>query len=76
MCSAIDSPVVAEEVDHIIPHRLGAALDGGDVEMIQAAQALFWDSSNWQGLCSTCHKAKTAREDGGFGNATVRREAA
>jgi 5-methylcytosine-specific restriction protein A len=35
-------------VDHIVPHR-------GD-------QKLFWDESNWQGLCKLCHDAKTARE--------------
>nr|DAE96978.1 MAG TPA: HNH endonuclease [Caudoviricetes sp.] len=46
--------VPATEVDHIIPHR-------GD-------QKLFWDMSNWQALCHNCHSAKTAREDGGFGN--------
>jgi len=33
-------------VDHIVPHR-------GDVE-------LFWDESNWQGMCESCHNAKTA----------------
>jgi len=43
------------EVDHIRPHR-------GD-------PSLFWDrSNNWQALCSMHHSAKTAREDGGFGN--------
>jgi 5-methylcytosine-specific restriction protein A len=26
------------------------------------------DGSNWQTLCAPCHSAKTAREDGGFGN--------
>lgn len=31
----------ATVVDHKIPHR-------GD-------QALFWDQSNWQPLCKTCH---------------------
>lgn len=46
--------VLANEVDHIIPHR-------GDME-------LFWDRNNWQGLCRACHSRKTAREDGGFGN--------
>jgi 5-methylcytosine-specific restriction protein A len=46
--------VAAGEVDHIVPHR-------GDLE-------LFWDEGNWQSLCGPCHKAKTAREDGGFGN--------
>ena len=44
----------ASVVDHIVPHK-------GD-------QGLFWDSSNWQPLCKPHHDAKTAREDGGFGN--------
>lgn len=41
-------------VDHIVPHR-------GDT-------TLFWDPNNHQALCKPCHSAKTAREDGGFGN--------
>lgn len=48
---------IATEVDHIVPHK-------GNYD-------LFWDQDNWQSLCSTCHKTKTAREDGAFGN-TVR----
>ena len=44
----------ATETDHIIPHK-GNLL-------------LFWDRSNWQPLCHSCHSIKTAREDGGFGN--------
>ena len=43
----------ATDVDHIKPHK-------GD-------RTLFWQSSNWQSLCATCHSTKTAREDGGFG---------
>lgn len=35
-------------VDHIIPHR-------GD-------PVLFWDEKNHQGLCTSHHNAKTARE--------------
>jgi len=35
-------------VDHVIPHR-------GDMR-------LFWDRSNWQALCKTCHDTKTAGE--------------
>lgn len=35
--------------DHRIPHR-------GDPD-------LFWDSSNWQALCKTCHDRKTATVD-------------
>lgn len=46
--------IPATVVDHIIPHK-------GDM-------AKFWDSDNWQPLCAACHNAKTAREDGGFGN--------
>lgn len=45
----------ATDVDHIMPHR-------GDAR-------LMWDQSNWQSLCHPHHAAKTAREDGGFGNA-------
>lgn len=30
------------------------------------------DLTNLQGLCRPCHSAKTAREDGGFGNRRVR----
>jgi len=43
----------ATEVDHIQAHN-------GD-------DRLFWDRSNWQGLCKECHSRKTAREDGRFG---------
>lgn len=54
-CQARGRVVVATDVDHVISHR-------GDM-------ALFWDRSNWQSLCHACHSAKTATEDGGFGNA-------
>ncbi len=39
----------ATVVDHIIPHR-------GDKD-------LFWDESNWQALCKSCHDKKTMTED-------------
>ena len=39
----------ATVVDHIIPHR-------GDPK-------LFWDESNWQPLCKTCHDKKTGDYD-------------
>lgn len=41
--------VKAEVVDHIVPHR-------GD-------EKLFWDESNWQALCKSCHDSKTMTED-------------
>lgn len=41
----------ATVVDHIIAHK-------GDKE-------LFWDKSNWQALCESCHNRKTASEDKG-----------
>lgn len=44
----------ATVVDHRYPHR-------GD-------PALFWAWSNLQAMSKPCHDAKTAREDGGFGN--------
>lgn len=46
---------LATDVDHIRPHK-------GD-------PALMWDEHNLQALCHACHSRKTAREDGGFGNA-------
>jgi 5-methylcytosine-specific restriction protein A len=53
-CQQQGRVTAATDVDHIVPHR-------GDM-------ALFWDRTNWQGLCHPCHSAKTATEDGGFGN--------
>jgi 5-methylcytosine-specific restriction protein A len=53
-CHARGLVVEATDVDHIVPHK-------GDM-------TVFWDRSNWQSLCASCHSAKTAREDGGFGN--------
>ncbi len=44
-CLAQHTLVPATVVDHIIPHR-------GD-------QRLFWDESNWQPLCKSCHDRKT-----------------
>ncbi|ETT45233.1 HNH endonuclease [Paenibacillus sp. FSL R7-269] len=54
-CFEAELVVEATVVDHIIPHR-------GDL-------TLFWDIQNWQALCASCHGFKTAKEDGGFGNA-------
>lgn len=47
--------VAATVVDHTIPHRLKEAKDSGDAQKIAQALKLFWDSSNWAGLCKTCH---------------------
>lgn len=57
-CQARGLVVVATDVDHIVPHK-------GDM-------TLFWDRGNWQSLCGPCHSAKTAREDGGFGNSQAK----
>ncbi len=46
----------ATDLDHIIPHK--------------GNMTLFWDESNWQGLCHSHHSEKTSREDGGFANPT------
>lgn len=53
-CMLQGKRIAATVVDHIKPHK-------GD-------KKLFWDSSNWQPLCASCHSRKTAKEDGGFGN--------
>jgi 5-methylcytosine-specific restriction protein A len=39
--------IVAEVVDHIVPHR------GND--------KLFWDRDNWQSLCKQCHDSHKQR---------------
>lgn len=44
--------IAATDLDHRIPHR-------GDM-------VVFWDASNWQGLCKECHSRKTATEDSAF----------
>jgi 5-methylcytosine-specific restriction protein A len=45
VCKLAGVTMVATVVDHITPHR-------GD-------QNLFWDRTNWQPLCQTCHNRKT-----------------
>ena len=47
-CRKVGELVGATVVDHIRPHR--------------GNEALFRDETNWQGLCSTHHQAKSARE--------------
>ena len=47
-CQAQGRVEPATVVDHVTPHW-------GDAR-------LFWDESNWQGLCKRCHDAKTAHE--------------
>ena len=51
-----DVAVPSRIVDHIIPHK--------------GERALFWDKSNWQALCTTCHNVKTAGE-GSFGRGSA-----
>lgn len=53
-CASAGRTEQATRVDHIIPHKDN--------------QELFWDITNWQGLCERHHNIKTAKEDGGFGN--------
>ena len=43
---------VIKEIDHIVPARLWVA-QGGD----------FFDKSNLQGLCKSCHSIKTRKEN-------------
>lgn len=54
-CKELNRLLPATVVDHIIPHK-------GD-------KILFWDPKNHQAMSKKCHDRKTAREDGGFGNA-------
>ena len=48
-CRKQEKLVKATVVDHIMPHH-------GD-------KKLFWDESNWQALCESCHDRKTMTED-------------
>ncbi|CAK7037189.1 HNH endonuclease signature motif containing protein [Tissierella sp.] len=48
-CLNKDSIVDAMVVDHVVPHR------GND--------KLFWDETNWQALCKSCHDKKTMTAD-------------
>ena len=48
-CLKDERLVEATVVDHIVPHR-------GD-------KKLFWDESNWQALCKSCHDRKTMTAD-------------
>jgi 5-methylcytosine-specific restriction enzyme A len=48
-CEREGRVTAATVVDHIEPHR-------GDM-------TLFWDSSNWQSLCKTCHDSVKKREE-------------
>ena len=52
MCDAEGQIRQAEVVDHVIPHK-------GD-------QALFWDPTNWQGLCRSHHSRDKQVEERGF----------
>ena len=56
-CARHKRQTKANTVDHIRPHH-------GDFK-------LFWDNKNWQSLCQSCSSRKTAKQDGGFGNARV-----
>ena len=52
MCEQQGRATLATVVDHVIPHK-------GD-------PVLFWDESNWQGLCATDHSgAKQELEKSG-----------
>lgn len=48
-CKEEGKLVKATVVDHIISHR--------------GNEKLFWDESNWQPLCKSCHDKKTMTED-------------
>lgn len=55
MCEKEGIVTLADCVDHIVP------VSGQE-------DPLFWQASNHQSLCHSCHSVKTAKEDGGYGN--------
>ena len=62
-CLADRRAEAATVVDHIIPHRLDEALKSSDPDRIAEARARFWDSSNWQSLCTTHHNSTKQAEE-------------
>ena len=48
-CEREGRTMAAVELDHVVP--------------ADKAPELFWDTTNWQGLCRPCHEAKTADEN-------------
>lgn len=61
MCEQAGRLTPATVVDHITPHKLGAALRSGNPEAIRKARALFWDETNWQPLCKQHHDSTKQR---------------
>jgi 5-methylcytosine-specific restriction protein A len=51
MCQEQGRVAAATVVDHKTPHQ-------GD-------QRLFWDETNWQGLCTPCHSGEKQRQERG-----------
>jgi 5-methylcytosine-specific restriction protein A len=54
VCAREGRATQGEHVDHIVP------VSGPNDER-------FWDPTNHQTLCASCHSIKTTTEDGGFG---------
>lgn len=61
MCQAQGRDTIATVVDHITPHRLKDALDSGNAGQIVKAQKLFWDTCNYQSLCTSHHNSTKQR---------------
>lgn len=61
MCEQQGRITAATVVDHIKPHKLKDALNSGDSKVIAKAQKLFWDTKNWQGLCTSHHSSTKQR---------------
>jgi len=49
LCARIGRDTPATVVDHIRPHEENAEL--------------FWDESNWQSLCSSCHSGLKRKQE-------------
>ena len=49
VCEKEGYTVAAAEIDHVIP--------------VEKDPDRFWDESNWEPICRSCHVAKTAKEN-------------
>ncbi len=45
--------------------RIEPSTDVDHIKVCKGDESLFWQRSNWQALCKSCHSRKTASEDMG-----------
>ena len=59
LCELLGKVTTATVVDHAIPWKTG--------KTEQEQYELFWDESNWQSLCASCHSRHKQSQEKGSG---------